>query len=640
LDYDIYVSDESHVGFTSDYNLLYKSGLGKIGYWQTDYTSFFDWTFEVNLDQHSQSADPGFVNLSGADGILGRRIDGTDGGRDDDFHLRADSPAIDAGNPLSLFSVEPAPNGGRIDQGAYGNTVQATPSAPVAGIVTQSNGFTEVVPGGSADAYTVVLTAPPTDDVTVTIHAGDPLVTSPSVLIFTPANWNIARSIAVDAAGITELPGDFVITHTFSSVDNRYNNASLADVTVHLKSPTNTNSEASLKVAANSTTQAEGNSGTTLFTFTVARSGDTSSVSTATYLVTGSGSHPANAADFGGTFPTGTVSFAMGVASRTITISVSADTTIETDEDFTVTLSNPSAGTTIATSFAVSTIVNDDSAPPLSSLSISTSSSNKSEGDSGSTSFTFTVTRTGATTNAASANYAVAGSLTNAANETDFGGSFPTGSVTFAAGVTSRTITINVSGDATVESDEGFIVTLSNVTGATLLTSTATGTILNDDEIVSPGIPTIHLAGTPLSYQAKSTDASIDSNALFEITGAEVINLSHAALTVNAGLRNSDRKQNKLGIRSSGSGTGQIQIVSNIVRFEGQGIGQFAITKGVLTIRFEEAATTDAVKALVQALTFSTKTRKPAARTVSVAFSMNGTFSDVVSTSRTILITR
>lgn len=43
-----------------------------------------------------------------------------------DFHLKNGSPCIDAGNPTDDYSKEPAPNGGRINMGAYGNTAEAT----------------------------------------------------------------------------------------------------------------------------------------------------------------------------------------------------------------------------------------------------------------------------------------------------------------------------------------------------------------------------------------------------------------------------------------------------------------------------------------------------------------------------------
>ena len=64
----------------------------------------------------------------------------------------------------------------------------------------------------------------------------------------------------------------------------------------------------------------------------------------------------------------------------------------------------------------------------------------------------------------------------------------PTGTVNFAASETSKLITINVSGDTTLEPDEeGFTVTLSNPTNsATIATATATGTIQNDDTVPNP----------------------------------------------------------------------------------------------------------------------------------------------------------
>lgn len=42
-----------------------------------------------------------------------------------DYHLQEGSPCIDAGDPTSIFTKEPDPNGGRIDIGRYGNTVEA-----------------------------------------------------------------------------------------------------------------------------------------------------------------------------------------------------------------------------------------------------------------------------------------------------------------------------------------------------------------------------------------------------------------------------------------------------------------------------------------------------------------------------------
>jgi hypothetical protein len=124
--------------------------------------------------------------------------------------------------------------------------------------------------------------------------------------------------------------------------------------------------------------------------------------------------------------------------------------------------------------------------PPLPVLSIAATSADKDEGDSGSTAFTFTVTRTGDTTGSSSATWTVTGSGADPASASDFtGAAFPTGTVSLAIGETSKTITVNVAGDTTDEPDEGFTVTLSAPSGATIGTATAAGVIRNDD--ATPG---------------------------------------------------------------------------------------------------------------------------------------------------------
>ena len=111
-------------------------------------------------------------------------------------------------------------------------------------------------------------------------------------------------------------------------------------------------------------------------------------------------------------------------------------------------------------------------------LSITADQTSKLEGNSGATPFTFTATRSGSTIGTSSASYAVSGGTANAA---DFGGTLPSGTVSFAAGETSKTVTLNVSGDTTVEPDESFNVVLSSPAGATIGIGTASSTILNDD---------------------------------------------------------------------------------------------------------------------------------------------------------------
>ncbi|HFA50381.1 MAG TPA: matrixin family metalloprotease, partial [Bacteroidetes bacterium] len=240
-----------------------------------------------------------------------------------------------------------------------------------------------------------------------------------------------------------------------------------------------------ISIAATDANKAEGNAATTAFTFTVTRSGLTAGATDLDYAVTGSGGSAADAADFGGTLPSGTVSFAAGETTKVITINVSGDTDVEADEMFTVTLTDVAGcSTDITTAASNGTIQNDDTLPT--NLAIAATSADKAEGNAGNTPFTFTVTRSGNTSGANDVDWAVTGSGANAADAADFGGALPSGMASFAAGETTKTLTVNVSGDVDVEMDEGFTVTLSNPTGgATIVTASANGTIQNDD--AAPG---------------------------------------------------------------------------------------------------------------------------------------------------------
>ncbi len=103
------------------------------------------------------------------------------------------------------------------------------------------------------------------------------------------------------------------------------------------------------------TTIAEGNSGTTNATFTVTLSKPSTTPVTVNYS-TSPGTATAGT-DF--TATTGTLTFAAGVTTQTITVKVTGDTTVEAAETFTVALSNPT-GATIARTTATATITNDD----------------------------------------------------------------------------------------------------------------------------------------------------------------------------------------------------------------------------------------------------------------------------------------
>ncbi len=106
----------------------------------------------------------------------------------------------------------------------------------------------------------------------------------------------------------------------------------------------------------NDVTANEGNSGTTNFTLTVTRSGDTSGTSTVHY-VTSNGTATAGS-DFTAIADT-TLTFAPGDTTKTITVAVTGDQGLEPNETFNVTLSNPT-NASITTATGLGTITNDD----------------------------------------------------------------------------------------------------------------------------------------------------------------------------------------------------------------------------------------------------------------------------------------
>ena len=157
--YDISVASDSQTGFASDFNILYTSGTGQVGLWQQIARPTMQlWRNADFTDADSLFANPLFVNVLGADGNLGYVSQASDG-RDDDFHEQSqqgsfhggalapvvsaatglpmmptavqtidanESPAIDRGATTDSFANEPAPNGGYVNIGAFGNTAQAS----------------------------------------------------------------------------------------------------------------------------------------------------------------------------------------------------------------------------------------------------------------------------------------------------------------------------------------------------------------------------------------------------------------------------------------------------------------------------------------------------------------------------------
>jgi Ca2+-binding RTX toxin-like protein len=234
-----------------------------------------------------------------------------------------------------------------------------------------------------------------------------------------------------------------------------------------------------LAIAATNANQTEGNSGSKAFTFTVTRAVNTTGANNVNWAVTGSGTSAANATDFvGGVLPSGTVSFAAGETSKVITVNVQGDTTVEPNENFTVTLSNPTNGATITTATAVGTIQNDDGG-----TSVTLASNYSGVSEDGVANLIYTFTRSGPTTSTLAVNFSVAGT----ANAADYTGATPgTATITFAAGSSTASLTINPTADTVKEPNETVSLTITSGSGYTIgTTAPVITTIINDDGVIN-----------------------------------------------------------------------------------------------------------------------------------------------------------
>lgn len=127
---------------SSDYNDFHLRQNAPAGYrptspFATVYQNLSRWTRDFGADAHSLSHDPLFADAVAGDfhllSVAGRWVPGV--GYTNDV---ATSPLLDAGDPALPFAAEPAPNGGRADQGRYGNDGEASLSDTNASLLALS----------------------------------------------------------------------------------------------------------------------------------------------------------------------------------------------------------------------------------------------------------------------------------------------------------------------------------------------------------------------------------------------------------------------------------------------------------------------------------------------------------------------
>ena len=176
--------------------------------------------------------------------------------------------------------------------------------------------------------------------------------------------------------------------------------------------------------------------------------------------------------------------FGAGNSTATVTIDPSADAATEPDETVILTVVAGTGYEVGAPDSATGTINNDDNAVSVAVSPLTTT-------EDGATNLVYTFTR-GDSSGELTVNFSIGGTATFNTDYTQTGAATftpPTGTVTFADGSLTATVTIDPSADLTVEPDETVILTVTAGAGYTVgVPASATGTITNDDADVSVAV--------------------------------------------------------------------------------------------------------------------------------------------------------
>ena len=276
------------------------------------------------------------------------------------------------------------------------------------------------------------------------------------------------------------------------------------------------------------------------FLFTFTRTGDLTGPLAVSYNIMASfptGAQPVQ--DFNGGF-SGSVTFAAGSATATLSLEAFEDALVEGPESFTVSV-GPSAGyMTGFPSMATGTIEDNEAIPVV---SITPLNAVKAEGSGAFlpwTTYTFTVTRTGPTDQPLNVFFSTSGGVAPATDGADLSGGMI--SVFIPAGASSAVLTVNAEPDDAFEADENFTVTLTNpvgpAPGTSLYTVSATegsasGTILNDD---APGLPYVLIDRTSVDLFGMEGFGNTEMSITFLRTGdlSQALTANYSVLPSNS----------------------------------------------------------------------------------------------------------
>ena len=366
-----------------------------------------------------------------------------------------------------------------------------TVTIAAAGIqVTPTSGLTTTEGGGTA-AFDVVLTQPPTANVTIGLSSGDTTegTVSPVSLTFTPTNWNSSQQVTVTGVNDDVIDGPVgytIITAPAASTDTVYSGKDASDVSV-----TNTDNDATtVSIAATDPSGSEPGADDGLFTVNLdgGKQAPPGGI-TVNFSVGGTATAGADYVSLGGS-----VLIPAGASSASIPVDVLNDQVIELAESVVMTLTGTNnASATIHPSQNVATVtVNDDDA-----TTVSVTASDDLGSEPGTNDGQFTVSLDGgriAPPGGILVSYSINGSATASADYTTL-----PGSVTIPAGASSATITVDVLNDNVVELAETVVLTLTgtNHAGASVSAANHSATVaVTDDDATTVSITATDASGS------------------------------------------------------------------------------------------------------------------------------------------------
>lgn len=225
----------------------------------------------------------------------------------------------------------------------------------------------------------------------------------------------------------------------------------------------------------------------------------------------------------------GTVTFAPGETTKTITIQPVTDTTQETDETVALTLQGGTGYAAVTSGPVSGVIVNDEG-------TVNLSVTPESVLEDGGETLVYTFTRTVYTGNTIAVNFTLSGNTTGGTGpdaDYDLVGATlngNTGTVNFDAGQTTATVRITPRRDAVLEGNETATLTLNSGSGYVLGAQTsATGTVLNDEAEITLAVAPNSVredSNVPVIYtftRNPFTYINRDITVAFDVAGSAVL---------------------------------------------------------------------------------------------------------------------